>query len=49
LRQGGFDPVAQINVNTGGGVSFLLHATQIKAGNEISGEKNWLFTGYLFV
>jgi hypothetical protein len=26
LRQGGFDPVAQIDVNAGGGVSFLFHA-----------------------
>jgi hypothetical protein len=32
LRQRGFDFVAQINVHTGGGVSFLFHATQIKPG-----------------
>ena len=26
LRQGGFDSVAEINVNAGGGVSLLFHA-----------------------
>jgi hypothetical protein len=26
LRQGGFDPVAQINVHTSGGASLLFHA-----------------------
>jgi hypothetical protein len=31
LRQGGFDPVAEINVNAGGGVSLLFHAAEIKS------------------
>ena len=39
LRQGGFDFVAEINVNAGGGVSFLFHAAEIKPRNGETGEK----------
>ena len=30
LRQRGFDFITEINVNAGGGVSFLFHAAEIK-------------------
>ena len=39
LRQGGFDFIAEINVHAGGGVSFLLHAAEIKPRNGGAGEK----------
>jgi hypothetical protein len=39
LRQRGFDFIAQINVNAGGGVSFLFHAAEIKPANGARGEK----------
>jgi len=39
LRQRGFDFIAQIDVNAGGGVSFLFHAAEIKPGNAMAGEK----------
>jgi hypothetical protein len=39
LRQRGFDFIAEINVNAGGGVSFLFHATEIKPRNGGTGEK----------
>jgi len=35
----GFDLVAEINVHAGGGVSFLLHAAEIKPRNAFAGEK----------
>ena len=39
LRQGGFDLVAEINVNAGGGVSFLFHATEIKSVKRLRARK----------
>ena len=39
LRQGGFDFVAQINVNAGTRVGFLFHAAEIKPRNGNAGEK----------
>ena len=39
LRQRGFDFIAKINVNAGGGVSFLFHAAEIKPRNALAGEK----------
>jgi hypothetical protein len=39
LRQGGFDFIAKINVNAGGGVGFLFHAAEIKPGNAGASEK----------
>jgi hypothetical protein len=39
LRQRGFDFVAEINVNAGGGVSFLFHAAESKTVKRGAGEK----------
>jgi hypothetical protein len=41
LGQGGFDFIPEININAGGGVSFLLlHVARIKPKNGNAGEKN---------
>jgi hypothetical protein len=39
LNSRGLDAVAQINVNAGGGASFLFHAAEIKPRNGLAGEK----------
>ena len=39
LRQGGFDPVAQINVHTRPGISLLFHVRGIKSVKQRAGEK----------